>query len=230
MPRYVNIVHADSFIRDFEITNDFGDGLFMQSLPNVSSTGLDGVHRINFMSVVGVTLGSEYDGIVLDGEESGLAGFTSGVHYFSFDHLQPFDVTFLSYLIRGSDITEDGIQNPEGEMSPADSGYWDLPGENNSTSGISTQVFKTGPPIAFTGIDNPEVLFTWDINDLVKVYDKDTPADRTDDIVTAILIINSPFRGLGALVAMRLPLNPLKGTYKEFTSDVYNKKTDNENC
>jgi len=49
----------------------------------------------------------------------------------------------------------------------------------------------------------------------------------------AILIINSPFRGLGGLVAMSLPLNPLnplKGTYKVFTSDVYNKKTDNENC
>jgi len=29
---------------------------------------------------------------------------------------------------------------------------------------------------------------------------------------------------------MNLPLNPLKGTFKEFTSDVYNKKTDNENC
>jgi len=29
---------------------------------------------------------------------------------------------------------------------------------------------------------------------------------------------------------MRLPLNPLKGTYKEFTSDVYSKKADNENC
>jgi len=29
---------------------------------------------------------------------------------------------------------------------------------------------------------------------------------------------------------MSLPLNPLKGTFKEFTSDVYNKKTDNENC
>jgi len=29
---------------------------------------------------------------------------------------------------------------------------------------------------------------------------------------------------LGGLVAMSLPLNPLKGTYKEFTSDVYNKK------
>jgi len=26
---------------------------------------------------------------------------------------------------------------------------------------------------------------------------------------------------LGGLVAMSLPLNPLKGTYKEFTSDVY---------
>jgi len=31
----------------------------------------------------------------------------------------------------------------------------------------------------------------------------------------------------GGLVAMSLPLNPLKGTYKEFTLDVYNKKTDN---
>jgi len=40
--------------------------------------------------------------------------------------------------------------------------------------------------------------------------------------MVAILIINSPFRGLGGLVAMSLPLNPLKGTYKEFTSDVYN--------
>jgi len=47
---------------------------------------------------------------------------------------------------------------------------------------------------------------------------------------SAILIINSHFRGLGGLVAMSLPLNPLKGTYKEFTQDVYNKKTDNENC
>jgi len=46
-------------------------------------------------------------------------------------------------------------------------------------------------------------------------------------MLAAILIINSPFRGLGGLVAMSLPLNPLKGTYKEFTSDVYNKKTDN---
>jgi len=47
---------------------------------------------------------------------------------------------------------------------------------------------------------------------------------------SAILIINSPFRGLGGLVAMSLPLNPLKGTYKEFTSDIYSKKADNENC
>jgi len=40
----------------------------------------------------------------------------------------------------------------------------------------------------------------------------------------AILIINSPLRGL---VAMSLPLNPLKGTHKEFITDVYNKRTDN---
>jgi len=40
-------------------------------------------------------------------------------------------------------------------------------------------------------------------------------------------LLPPPFRVLGGLVAMSLPLNPLKGTYKEFTSDVYNKKTDN---
>jgi len=45
-----------------------------------------------------------------------------------------------------------------------------------------------------------------------------------EDLFPAILIINSPFRGLGGLVAMSLPLKPLKGTYKEFTSDIYNKK------
>jgi len=54
--------------------------------------------------------------------------------------------------------------------------------------------------------------------------------DQKKGLMPAILIINSPFRGLGGLVATSLPLKPQKGTYKEFTSDVYIKKTDNENC
>jgi len=182
IPRHVNIVYANDFIRDFLITSPKWDGLYMQFLPGIGGTS---PMNMQVMSIVGIDLGADYNSVSLTNEITGTLGmyFTvvPGRHYFEFSSLQPYNVDFLSYLIIGSDIDTTGIQNPTSAMPPSDPGYWELPG--GSTSGNASMIFIPGKEIDFPSFSNPKVIFNWDLTNIVQVYEGPTTA-KNDDIVT----------------------------------------------
>lgn len=181
IPRHINIVNANDFIRDFLVMSPKWDGLYMQFLPGIGNTGNE-EFSMNFMSIVGIDLGAYYNGIILPNEETadllGLVDMVPGIHYFEFSSLQPYDVVFLSYLIIGSDIETDGIQNPTSVTND-----WELPGGSSSTSGNASMIFIPGNDIDFTPYTNPKVIFNWDLTNLVQVYEGPTAA-AGDDVVT----------------------------------------------
>ncbi len=181
IPRHINLIYADDFIRDFEVSDYFWNGLSMQFLPHAPSTSNDG-HYV--MSIVGIDLSHDYDAISLPGEITDqLNGVDPNLHYFSFDYLQPYITTFLSYLTIGEDISSAGVQNPLGE-----DGVWKIPG--NETGGNSTQIFLPGMGIDLSIYTNPEIIFFWDMNNLIEIYDAGT-VEKSDDIITFNL--SNPF-------------------------------------
>jgi len=186
IPRHVNIVHSRGFIRDVPIASSSWDGIHVEFLPGIGSTQGLGSPMMGVISVVGIDLGADYDAVTLPNEATAELidySLTSGLHYFTMAEIQPFDVPFLSYLIIGNDITTEGIQNPSGEMPPADPGYWELPGANNYTSGNASMIFIPGEAVDFSSFANPEIVFNWDLTDLIEVYEGVGPGPD-DDVVT----------------------------------------------
>lgn len=174
IPQHVDLAYADRFIRDAEVTGTNWDGFMIQFLPGVGETNSIPQH-----SVIGVDL-SGVEGITdttafLNGGDNlseETADFTiegSSARFFPFSGVQPLDVDFLSYIVIGTNFDGTGIQNPEGAMPP-DSGSWDLPG--GDTSGNASMIFSNSPTaIDFSAFENPEILFNWDLQDLIEVYE-----------------------------------------------------------
>ena len=184
IPQHIDLVYADDFIRDVEITEATFNGISMQVQPQGNNTSNDGYY---VRSLVGVSLPSEYDGKTLSGEYDGIPGLPADLRFFSFADLQPFETNdgFLSYLTIGSDIAEDSIQNPNGEM-----GTWEVPLTETNGNAVSL-FFPLEEDIDFSPYENPEICFNWDMTDLVEIYDAGTPDIYTDDIVT--FKVDDPF-------------------------------------
>jgi len=181
IPRHVDLKNNTGFIRDAAITGEQWAGIALQFLPNVGFSGGD----MYVKSVVGVPMGAEYNGIMLPGELTGTEYTEVGIHWFAFDTLQPYQCTFLSYLVIGSDIASPGIQNPQGSTQS-----WDV-GPLGSTSGNATAIFLPSGGIDFSAYTDPELVFSYAMEDLIEVYDNNTPSDPMDDIVT--LKLSNPF-------------------------------------
>jgi len=182
IPQHFNIMYAKDIIREADISFSSADGLFIDFLPFLSHSN-DGFY---LMSMVGVDLGADYNDVILPNEIQNLPqGFPdSSLHYFSFSSLQPFKTGFLGTIVSGGDISEAGIQNPEGIF-----GVWDtIDGE---TTGNSSHVFLPGDAIGLSSIENAELTFAWDMTDLIQVYDNKTFSEKTDDVVTFNL--SNPF-------------------------------------
>lgn len=182
IPRHVNLFYSKNLIRDFEISKSLWDGISMQFLPQAPSSSNDG-HYV--MSIIGIDLGASYSGVQIPGEidQSLINVPNPSLHYFSLETLQPYMGTFLSYITIGNDIDAKGIQNPSGV-----SGTWETPG--NTTNGNSTQLFFPGSSLNFSLYENPEIIFHWNMENLIEIYEGPT-ASLDDDIVT--LNLSDPF-------------------------------------
>ena len=189
IPRHINLLYADDFIRNFELSGNIWNGLSMQFSPFAPGGSNDGFY---VMSIIGVALDSSYDGILLPGEidQTQLTVSDPDLHYFSFDFLQPYSTTFLSYLAIGNDIDTAGIQNPD-----AETGFWEIPGM--STSGNSSQIFLPGNGIDFSSYVDPEIVFYWNMDNVIEIYEGNNSGMVDDDIVTFNL--STPFP-LGLIV------------------------------
>lgn len=185
VPQHYDLTHANGIIRDALIQNSTYDGLSMQFLPfggdeyyeSRSSTSNDGFY---VLSITGMELPDEYDGIRLNGEIIDDEKFTSGLRYFSFTHLQPIEVNqgFLSYLTIGSDVEQNWVQNPMGEI-----GKWVNP--VTITTGNAVGLYLASETsIDIGSYEDPELLLHWDLQELVEIWDNGTPSDLSDDIVT----------------------------------------------
>ena len=182
IPQHYDLVHAKGIIRDALVQNSTYDGLAMQFLPGgegVTSKGStnDGYY---VLSITGVKLPVEYNGVSLKGEIQKVNGMPSELRYFSFEDLQPIDIHqgFLSYLIIGSDVGENWVQNPLGEI-----GNWVNP--VTITHGNSVALYLASDTrINIGSYNDPELLLHWDVQNLVEIWDNRTPSDFSDDIVT----------------------------------------------
>ena len=183
IPQHFDLAYADDFVRDVSILASTFDGISMQFLPGADGYSNDGFY---VRSITGVSLPSVYDGVIFKDsygtniEISDLDGMPSHLRFFAFNNLQPYDVGsgFLSYLTFGNDFETAGIQNPEGLT-----GNWEIP--VTETNGNSVQLFfPLAEKIDFRPYQNPEILFCWDLVNLIEIYDAGTPGDFTDDIIT----------------------------------------------
>lgn len=189
LPRHVDIVGNRNFVRSVDAASSACgsgvseyDGLVMQFLPGISQTN-------DYMttSVIEVDLGEAYKDVTFSNEESTLRKVDSTVHHFAFSEIQPVNVSFLSYLVVGADVENSGVQNPESA-----NGSWSIPG-GFTTSGNSSQLFFAGKKINFTGIGRPQLKFSWDVSNLVEVYDAGTAGVLEDDVVSLKLSAENPF-------------------------------------
>jgi len=193
IPRHINLVYAKNFIRKIEISKNSYNGISIQFLPHGNGSSNDNYY---VRSIIGVDLGSDYSSVVLVNEITGMNFPNNNLHYFGFDALQPYNVPFLSCITIGSDISKFELQNPTGS-----NGTWDIPSVGDisshtnimfsTTTGNSSQLFIPGNSIDLSQYSNPEIIFNWDLNDLIEVYDAGTPDNKSDDIVTFKL--SNPF-------------------------------------
>ncbi len=185
IPKHIDLAYADDFIRDTEIFGSTFDGLSMQFLPHGNGSSNDGYY---VRSITGLVLPSEYNSHYFDGEVTdSIDGLPSELRYFSFESLQPIETNsgFLSYLTIGANVTQDGIQNPAG-----DTGTFINP--VTETSGNSVSLYYSNDSyLDLSSYSNPEILFNWNLVDLVEIYDGGTPSDYSDDIITFCL--SNPF-------------------------------------
>ncbi|HEX3046984.1 MAG TPA: hypothetical protein VHY08_19680 [Bacillota bacterium] len=193
IPRHFDLVYAKNITRECKIDQARWEGLFWGFNPNNTYSNAD-AGQFYLLSIIAVNLGPDYDGIPLPGELQGalkLGGQTisfpvqTGIHYFSFQYLHPYTCPNLSTFIIGEDISANEIQNPLGR-----SGRFDVRGGHVS-DGNSSLLCLTGYPLDFSGKSNPAVVFYWDLSHTIEVYDRGTPDDRNDDIVT--LRLDNPF-------------------------------------
>ena len=186
IPQHYDLAYADDFIRGFRVFRSQFEGIAVDFLP------FAGYHTTNdgfyVRSITGVALPQEYvDAGVNFGEMPASYDLPAGLACYPFDDLQPFETNdgFLSYLTFGADVGENGIQNPLGEV-----GNWDLP--TGSTTGNAVSLFfKIGSPIDLSPYANPEIVFNWDLENLIEIWDHGTPANLSDDIITYSL--SNPF-------------------------------------
>lgn len=184
IPQRIDLKYSSGFIRDATTRSTSHDGITMMFLDGIGET--NGMPTSSFV-VVDL---SDVPGLpdVLENEwTGGIEGInpaTIGGRIFQFKDIQPIDVGFLSYITIGADIAESGIQNPQGDI-----GSWQLPG--GGTSGNATALFFSTPErINLSGFADPEIIFNWEMGDLVEVY---KITDGVEDKYYATLRLDDPF-------------------------------------
>ena len=177
IPQHYDLVHADDFIREALVQNSTYAGLSLQFLPSGDGFSNEGVY---VRSITGIVLPPQYDGIRLEGEVQIIEGLPPGLRYYGFEDLQPIETNngFLSYLTIGIDVEENWVQNPSGDM-----GTWVNP--VTTTSGNAVALYLSSDnSIDISYFEEPEILFQWDMENLVEIWDNGTPTYYNDDIVT----------------------------------------------
>ncbi len=187
IPRNIDIENSSGFVRNVAVPGVQWNGLALSLIPSCS-WGVPG-HGITYMSVISVRLPSQYNGIHLPNEIV-MPGNDPTLHWFQLSDLQPFATPFFQFLAIGSDIASPVVQNPNGTMPLSPPGYWDLPQfSTRRTTGNASSLFLNGPNIDLGTYANPDIVFSWDVNNLVEVYAGNLSPQN--DIVT--LNLSNPF-------------------------------------
>lgn len=225
IPRQVDLVYSANLIRPFavsdevserclkgngddaEIATSVWDGFVLSMLPFIQGTN----DFLQF-SYVTVDLGDDYRDVTLPNEEGYFREEGSRLHTFSLDAIQPLDVEFLSYLAWGEDLVA-GVVNSDSE-----DGQWPLP-DGRVTNGNSSQLHLAGARFSLDVNAGSQIVFQFDTQDLVKVYDNGTD-DKTDDIVT--LSTSNPFPFSLTVFDNDVDLPAMVSDYDARVADVQN--------
>lgn len=190
-----SIKHSRAFIRDFTLMNgNIYQGFGFHTISGVklikpleanTPKTCDGYH----FSVVILDLGSPYQGILLDGEIppselQELPNFNPLFHYFEYGKLNPYNGdVFDSYYQQEISRILDSLMIGSDIYTPCF--IYDNTTTSQNTLPVLGPVYtKPGPALDFSDYKNPEVILYWELEDLIEIYNNNTPSDRTDDIVT----------------------------------------------
>lgn len=157
-------------------------GISMEALEGVGT--YDGDLTQN--SLIAIKLPSQYDNIRLNGETQGPRNMQAyGVHWFNYSRLIPYKCgSFRCYFFgNATEIPDLGTicaymndgRAPARDLGPL--------GTHGGTTGIYLGGFSLDPTIDYQQ-ENVNLIFNYDMEGLVHIYDNNTPYDYTDDIVT----------------------------------------------
>ena len=150
--------------------------------------GSDSTGNFEMLSRVCVDLGEDYKNVTFPDEISGLK--SGNLHFFNFADLIPLEGsnrTSVMSMFFSDKITEPMILNPDGSyasFNPA------LGVSGNATRGLSGYVLYLPSEDVLMDSDM-ELVFSWDLKNLIEVYDNNTPSDQSDDLIT--LRLDNPF-------------------------------------
>jgi hypothetical protein len=199
----LDIINARNFLTTYQISRDRTYNFTVINLRLITTDYLvvgdnDEVSGFSMLSEIHVDLGSDYSGITFANEKV-TPYFTPAspdIHVFEMVDLIPLknDTTSRNGILIHFDreVTEQSVVNPEGEDIQLDTAYFWSPG-----SGTSYEVFESGymiykPGFALDFSGDRELIFNWNITDIIEVYDpNNTPTMYSDDLVT--LRLDNPF-------------------------------------
>lgn len=137
------------------------------------------------LSEIHVDLGEKYQGVVLRNEEPDKAYGT--VHVFELAGLIPLENnrdTEVMQLIFGDYVQDPFILNPDGSyLHFLDDHPWET-GGNHGLGGYA--IYLPGFELEFQEVVHNHLVFSWNLADLIEVYDNGTE-DPADDLVTFCL-------------------------------------------
>lgn len=145
---------------------------------------------LTFKSEIHVDLGEKYRGVVLANELPERAYGTT--HVFQLKDLIPLqnpDKARVVFLVFASYVDEPFILNPDASyLERHDVHEWST-GGNTGQAGYA--IYLPGFELQFADDLENHLIFSWDLQGLIEVYDNNTEDDLSDDLVT--LRLDDPF-------------------------------------
>lgn len=177
-----------------DVINISHDEIFIKLAKKISLTVFsrnshpDSSNNFPMLSEVCLDLGSIYEGVTFKNEITAKKEGT--LHYFELADLIPLvgnNGTCNFTLIFNEEIQSSMILNPDGSYALFDP---DIGNPGLSQWGMAGYVMYLPITLLDLTKDN-DIVFSWNLENLIEIYDNNTPSDMSDDLIT--LRLDNPF-------------------------------------